>query len=766
MKLSLVFIFMLSFSSMAQEKLPCGTKPTQKQIDRINQRMRERPSSRVLAAAASNVAISAHILRRSDGTGGLGEADFNDAISTLNGFYANANLKFFILGGIHYIDDNRYFDFDSDDESALGGSNDVENTINIYFANSVVSGEDPLCGYAYFSGGPNRIVMDNGCTVNGSTLAHEVGHFFDLYHTHGKTNTGTTDELVDGSNCATAGDNICDTPADPQLTSVVDADCNYTGTAVDANDDEFAPDTGNIMSYSRKSCRMHFSAGQYSNIANTYASERNYLVSKSLAANFDADVTKICTGSTIIYKDKSISPGTWAWEFPGGSPATSSLQNPEVTYAVAGTYGVTLTISNDADETDVKTFTEYIVVEDPSIDKLDRLSAGFETSESVLYAIENEDNDDTYEVSSTTSSSGSKSMLMDFLNYDRIGEEDYLIFDDIDLSGDNLYRLTFDRAYAYFDEDYRDSLAIVIAESCSNEWQVFRAWSAEDLATAKPHTLSFVPENFEWKNDQMLVEFDESWESARLAFKTINGFGNNLYLDQIDIELVDTDLVIQDIVISCTSGEADGMVEVLATGSGDLTYSLDNESYQEQHTISSLEEGDYHLYVKQNGSLVAIEKFTMASAASLDVTISADENGNLLAQSDATSFEWYFEGEKVADATGSTLTLLGGGVYFVVATNEAGCSAKSKELVILRAEERISQLLLYPNPVASEVYIKGLEIGPSIYQIVDLTGKSMQSGILISPDHLKIRTEKLKSGIYLLNIKNEKGSIQRKFQKM
>ena len=35
------------------------------------------------------------------------------------------------------------------------------------------------------------------------------------------------------------------------------------------------------------------------------------------------------------------------WAFPGGDPSTSSEQNPIVIYNTAGTYDVTLTVSND-----------------------------------------------------------------------------------------------------------------------------------------------------------------------------------------------------------------------------------------------------------------------------------------------------------------------------------------------------------------------------------------------------------------------------------
>ena len=38
----------------------------------------------------------------------------------------------------------------------------------------------------------------------------------------------------------------------------------------------------------------------------------------------------------------------WSWTFDGGTPATSTLQNPTVTYNTLGTYNVSLTASNSA----------------------------------------------------------------------------------------------------------------------------------------------------------------------------------------------------------------------------------------------------------------------------------------------------------------------------------------------------------------------------------------------------------------------------------
>ena len=80
-------------------------------------------------------------------------------------------------------------------------------------------------------------------------------------------------------------------------------------------------------------------------------------------SNFTASTTNICAGNCIAFTDASTnSPTSWSWSFPGGTPSTSTTQNPSsVCYAAAGTYAVTLTATN-ASGSDTFTQTSYITV--------------------------------------------------------------------------------------------------------------------------------------------------------------------------------------------------------------------------------------------------------------------------------------------------------------------------------------------------------------------------------------------------------------------
>ncbi|MBA2610856.1 MAG: T9SS type A sorting domain-containing protein [Bacteroidetes bacterium] len=54
-----------------------------------------------------------------------------------------------------------------------------------------------------------------------------------------------------------------------------------------------------------------------------------------------------CINTPLQFNDVSgNAPTSWSWSFPGGTPSTSTAQNPIVTYAATGIYTVTLTSTN------------------------------------------------------------------------------------------------------------------------------------------------------------------------------------------------------------------------------------------------------------------------------------------------------------------------------------------------------------------------------------------------------------------------------------
>lgn len=119
-----------------------------------------------------------------------------------------------------------------------------------------------ICGLAGTS-----IFLNKSCM---NALTHELGHFFGLAHTF----EGEGEELVDGSNCLTAGDRICDTPADPyvqfdEISRWISPKCVFTRDIKDQNGDYFQPQVGNVMSYYNCPCEG-FTRGQFLKMGENY----------------------------------------------------------------------------------------------------------------------------------------------------------------------------------------------------------------------------------------------------------------------------------------------------------------------------------------------------------------------------------------------------------------------------------------------------------------------------------------------------------------
>ncbi len=84
------------------------------------------------------------------------------------------------------------------------------------------------------------------------------------------------------------------------------------------------------------------------------------LITKS--PDFVASATNVIPGTQVQFTD--LTPGTptaWNWIFQGGTPATSTSQNPSVTYNNTGEYDVSLTVTTEFG-THTITKTEYITV--------------------------------------------------------------------------------------------------------------------------------------------------------------------------------------------------------------------------------------------------------------------------------------------------------------------------------------------------------------------------------------------------------------------
>ncbi|MEQ8473393.1 MAG: cadherin domain-containing protein [Marinoscillum sp.] len=524
-------------------------------------------------ATAKFIAIKPHIIRNSDGYVEIDIHDIDFALKMVNIRYAPLGIQFYTLTP-NFVDNDDYYYFDDQFEAALAEPNDLDNTINIYFVSSITRDGISFNGYAYFPGSFNRVFMTQSATVNSiAILSHELGHFFNLHHTHGTTNFGTTDELVDQSNCTTAGDFLCDTPADPNLTDLVEGDCEYVGTAKDANGDTYVPEVSNIMSYSLSRCRTSFSADQYNRMSEAYLSTRDYLDGYDVTsfASFVVIETNPYIGDAVQFVNQSFGALSWDWSFPGGVPSKSTSENPTVVYNSLGAFDVTLTIVDSNGESKSFTYEKYLEIDGPPDFKA---FAGEWTSPIILSTVQGTNTDNTITVN----------------------DDLYVDYQFINTGGEFFGRI---ESRLYIDDNYR------YYNGWTTTWINGYSKYYEDklISNLSPgeHTIKIILDYEDMA--------EESNEDNNVFERIFTVYENVPVIDSLAISHA-----------PCYGGV--GSLVVYASGlKGPFNFSLDNEVFHTDSVFNNLDPGHYTIYVSDQEGNLSNQSISIGEPDSIKVSV-------------------------------------------------------------------------------------------------------------------------------------------------
>lgn len=124
---------------------------------------------------------------------------------------------------------------------------------------------------------------------------------------------------------------------------------NQTGSIFSPTAAQWRTDTINLNAYLGMSNVMiafqnrgHYGQAIYVDNINIVGANNSMPPSAAFATT-----STVCTNQPASFIDQSTNvPTSWSWQFPGGNPSVSTLQNPSVTYTGSGTYTVTLVATN------------------------------------------------------------------------------------------------------------------------------------------------------------------------------------------------------------------------------------------------------------------------------------------------------------------------------------------------------------------------------------------------------------------------------------
>ena len=485
--------------------------------------------------------------------------DADDVISEFEGIAADSEIEFRLAQidpqgdchtGINRIVSPLTYD----------GGGEVKDLIqwprNSYLNIWVVENANGAAGYSLYPGsvngaqgaGNDGIVVAHDYTGNigtsnnyrSRTLTHEAGHWMNLRHLWGNSNSPG-----DSDNCD-MDDQVSDTPVTSGWTS-----CNVNGSTCGSLDN-----VQNYMEYSY--CGRMFSEGQRTRMRaamNSGVAQRNQLwTSENLEetgvnlepilceARFGASRQTICVGDTVQFFDDSYHGVTgWAWEFGDGNSAND--ENPFHSFDEPGNYDVTLTVSNAGNEVSL-TESGFIQVLDPDGMALP-FTENFEAEEldDNWFMVDVSNDGDGWEVTSVAGYTGEQSLRIHNWSNNVEFNRDQLISQAMDMSEAELIQVTYKWAYCYKgnnedEDDTDDRLKVYASPNCGETWSLRRMHRGfTDLPSAPPHPFVFTPNGQdEWNSYVLEIPYAQFYtENFRIMFEFESRLGNNIFLDDINI---------------------------------------------------------------------------------------------------------------------------------------------------------------------------------------------------------------------------------------
>jgi hypothetical protein len=160
------------------------------------------------------------------------------------------------------------------------------------------------------------------------------------------------------------------------------------------------------------------------------------------------------------------------------------------------------------------------------------------------WSLINPDGNLSWERTTDASKTGAASMTLNAYNYQTTQAVDILQSPKIDITNTDSIRINFDVAYSQYDAASIDSLQIIYSTDCGVTWlpTAYNKGGKTLSTNGGGFVVSpFIPTAAEWRNESVGISTcNINTSSILIGIKSINDFGNNIYVDNFSITKLDT----------------------------------------------------------------------------------------------------------------------------------------------------------------------------------------------------------------------------------
>jgi hypothetical protein len=392
----------------------------------------------------------------------------------------------------------------------------------------------------------------------GKSVTHEVGHWLGLLHIWGT-----------GPGCGDQGDFIADTPDQDDLNFGCPNFPKVSCTASAPNGDMFM----NYMDYTLDACRTMFTNGQNDRMHSILNGARASIKSSAVSAcyyNLDANLVSITFPKDTICSTTfrpivtvrnegvvTINSGKFYFQLDGDvvqifnwSGSIPSQGELDITlpeqFTVGGMHTFDVTFGNvngqpadnfSGNDSRSSTFFVYDGGSGSSVPFTEDFENSFPAAN---WSLLNPNNDATWEKNQSFGGYGQSSSCVSIDNFSFATNpgkrKDAFVTEAFDFSNLSYPQLKFDVAYAAYSAARADSLNVYYSLNCGKTWTKIWNQKGTELATAPNQTFLFTPSASQWKTVSVPLLNIAGQNKVSFKFENVCGWGNVLYLDNINIE--------------------------------------------------------------------------------------------------------------------------------------------------------------------------------------------------------------------------------------